>query len=111
LLVSFLAFQAAFLVRPAISAQSSEMTCCRTKRSCCCKKSGKIGPQWNVQPACAKQCLQSALVVSKHSSGVAASTAAMRYTPAAARLELQPLTLRLADSYLAFLYQRPPPSF
>jgi hypothetical protein len=90
----------------------STMSCCRTKRSCCCRKDGKRAtlPAWKAATECSRTCLQRIGV-----------------NPPAADLNIRGLTGHVqflsawdevallshssdSSAYLAFLYQRPPPS-
>lgn len=109
LLVLLLAgFQAAAVAGLAAS-RASTPSCCRRKASCCCKEQkGKATPGWQASPDCQRRCAAPAIQAPQH-MGIGALESGDQ---PATRTEVVSLSEAAGhdSSYLAFLYQRPPPT-
>jgi hypothetical protein len=107
LLVLLLAFQAG-AVALAASRASTTSCCRRLKASCCCKdKQGDSGPAWKAAQDCQRRCAAPAIQVSQH-MGTGALESGDQPTTRTEAVSL-PEAAGHDSSYLAFLYQRPPP--
>jgi hypothetical protein len=88
------------------------MSCCRSKRSCCCRKDGKRShlPAWKAAVDCKRTCSQNVAIVRTDAllDASAGRTSAERLTDSG--VVAQPVVVAASASYLAFLHQRPPPS-
>jgi hypothetical protein len=86
--------------------------CCGKKGALCCRRLHPIrpGPQFDAAPSCGQDCFHGMAGI--QSSGATLPAAA--HAVAIAAVEIAPLPLRdffvAGFSYLAFLYQRPPPT-
>jgi len=108
LLVLLLAFQAAALAGLAAS-RTSTTSCCRLKASCCCKdKKGEASPAWKASADCQRRCAAPAIQGSPHLGIGAGESGDQPKTPA--EVVSLPQAAGHDSSYLAFLYQRPPPA-
>ena len=110
-LLFFVLQPATAFAKKVLNASDSGMSCCRTKRNCCCRKEGKkkaIGVKALVN--CERQCSQVASASKPldalHSCLASARIAVLIDTG----VVLQARITSSSTSYLAFLYQRPPPS-
>ena len=114
LLVWLALLHGASWISASIVAGAAPKTCCHTKGSCCCKNSPRngssFGPGWAARPDCPQHCqVQPGIFFHGHLLPCRGKTvwdiAAPDEVPGVA-----PQTRSASTSYLAFLYQRPPPS-
>jgi hypothetical protein len=86
----------------------STSSCCRAKRSCCCKShSHDPGPAWKASQDCARVCVSPARATPHQAWAEAAEASG---APASGRERVSILASPAAGrSYLAYLHQRPPP--
>ena len=103
-------------IAPLLTQATQTKSCCKRKESCCCKTKksavrSETGASWSGPRDCSRQCSLSALMNSR-GGWLPMPVGAARAS--ALPVEPAPRTLDLAGpashSYLAFLYQRPPPS-
>ena len=91
------------------ASRTSTVACCRHKASCCCKdKKGESSPAWQAAQDCQRRCAAPAIQGSQH-----LGTGAMESgDPPSTRSEIVGASEAAGhdSSYLAFLYQRPPPA-
>jgi len=94
------------------AAQSAKMSCCKRGSGPCCKKHQKqqTEPAWTAGNECAKPCALS-ILSPKVSDSLAASSASHVTESAFSLAASIPEEIRSrSTSYLAFLYQLPPPT-
>ena len=89
------------------------MSCCRTKKSCCCRRSMKSGegkPAYQAPPACKREC--AGMMAGSVKPAAPLRTAGIQSAPPAAEAKDARVSALLPDApALASLHPRPPPSF
>lgn len=100
-------FQAAAVAGLAAS-RANTTSCCRLKASCCCKdKKGQASPAWQASADCQRRCAAPAI---QGSQLMGLGAAESGHQPKIRTEEVSfPEAAGHDSSYLAFLYQRPPP--
>jgi hypothetical protein len=112
LVVVFVTFQpaAAFAIQ-VLKVSESVMSCCRTKKNCCCRKDGQRGqaPAWKAAAADCERSCSPALATAKPLLFVESNVMPACGILSLAGMVLLPSAQPVSSAYPAFLYQRPPP--
>ena len=101
---------AAFAIQ-LLKASESVMSCCRTKRNCCCRKDGQRSqiPVWKAVAADCERSCSPATATAKPILFVQSQAVSARGMMPLAGMVLLPSAHAVSSAYPAFLYQRPPP--
>jgi hypothetical protein len=113
LLGLFLAWHAAAFI-PLHPKAIELKSCCKRSKSCCCRRAsagaGQQGRFWNAAADCSRQCRITPGLLSRGDWLPAAGEINPNSAPPALRtIEIHDSAAAASHSYLAYLYQRPPP--